>query len=228
MNIETEQKLFSPVQLGASVLSHRVVMAPLTRSRSELAGDIPGKLMIGVIDRIQIRRRAARRRNHLPVMLLAALLAATSLTQANAPSTAQIRLEGEFTQMALPLNQPLRAWTNIYGMGYRNPAIPGDTMTWWLPRVHLVVEITGKPPVATRVSLGAKSGQKQWSLPQAMEIAGSLGLKEKKADPNVNGAILWSGDHLSLRYLREPALHQTRVEIWTDQDPRGALTGRKE
>jgi N-ethylmaleimide reductase len=39
-------KLFSPIQVGPYTLSHRVVMAPLTRMRSELPGDIPGKLMI--------------------------------------------------------------------------------------------------------------------------------------------------------------------------------------
>ncbi|WP_213804321.1 alkene reductase [Granulicella sp. dw_53] len=42
----TQQKLFTPVQLGAIALKHRVVMAPLTRSRSEQPGDIPGDLMI--------------------------------------------------------------------------------------------------------------------------------------------------------------------------------------
>jgi N-ethylmaleimide reductase len=45
MSIET-QKLFSPVQLGAISLSHRVVMAPLTRQRSEQPGDVPGPLMV--------------------------------------------------------------------------------------------------------------------------------------------------------------------------------------
>lgn len=40
------QKLFSPVQIGATWLSHRVVMAPLTRSRSVQPGDIPGDLML--------------------------------------------------------------------------------------------------------------------------------------------------------------------------------------
>jgi 2,4-dienoyl-CoA reductase-like NADH-dependent reductase (Old Yellow Enzyme family) len=40
------QKLFSPLQLGAVNLSHRVVMAPLTRQRSEQPGDIPNPLMI--------------------------------------------------------------------------------------------------------------------------------------------------------------------------------------
>ena len=38
-------KLLSPVRLGAISLSHRIVMAPLTRSRSEQPGDIPGALM---------------------------------------------------------------------------------------------------------------------------------------------------------------------------------------
>lgn len=39
-------RLFSPIQIGAITLGHRVVMAPLTRSRSEQPGDIPGKLML--------------------------------------------------------------------------------------------------------------------------------------------------------------------------------------
>ena len=40
------QKLFTPVQVGPFTLTHRVVMAPLTRSRSEQPGDIPGDLMV--------------------------------------------------------------------------------------------------------------------------------------------------------------------------------------
>jgi N-ethylmaleimide reductase len=39
-------KLFTPVQLGRMNLKHRVVMAPLTRSRSVQPGDIPGDLML--------------------------------------------------------------------------------------------------------------------------------------------------------------------------------------
>src|SRR5580698_3279444 len=42
---DAEQKLFTPVQIGPLMLKHRVVMAPLTRSRSEQPGDIPGPLM---------------------------------------------------------------------------------------------------------------------------------------------------------------------------------------
>ncbi len=37
--------LFSPIQIGAIALAHRVVMAPLTRSRSVQPGDVPGDLM---------------------------------------------------------------------------------------------------------------------------------------------------------------------------------------
>jgi N-ethylmaleimide reductase len=40
-----EKKLFSPVQIGPVALQHRVVMAPLTRSRSQQPGDIPSVLM---------------------------------------------------------------------------------------------------------------------------------------------------------------------------------------
>src|SRR5260370_2448539 len=46
MKIAQDQKLFSPVQIGPLTLSHRVVMGPLTRSRSEQPGDIPGNLMV--------------------------------------------------------------------------------------------------------------------------------------------------------------------------------------
>src|ERR1700738_5643321 len=38
-------KLFSPVKIGPYQLSHRVVMAPLTRMRSD-PGDIPSDLMV--------------------------------------------------------------------------------------------------------------------------------------------------------------------------------------
>src|SRR5271169_4067611 len=39
-------KLFTPLQIGPMTLQHRVVMAPLTRSRSVQPGDIPGDLMV--------------------------------------------------------------------------------------------------------------------------------------------------------------------------------------
>jgi N-ethylmaleimide reductase len=43
---QTYSKLFEPVKLGTIELGHRVVMAPLTRLRSETPGDIPGDLML--------------------------------------------------------------------------------------------------------------------------------------------------------------------------------------
>ena len=45
MKSHDHQKLFSPAQIGPITLSHRVVMAPLTRSRSLQPGDIPSDLM---------------------------------------------------------------------------------------------------------------------------------------------------------------------------------------
>jgi N-ethylmaleimide reductase len=46
MNNSGRQKLFTSVQIGPYTLSHRVVMAPLTRLRSDQPGDIPGDLML--------------------------------------------------------------------------------------------------------------------------------------------------------------------------------------
>lgn len=40
-----DSKLFTPINIGDITLPHRVVMAPLTRLRSEQPGDIPGNLM---------------------------------------------------------------------------------------------------------------------------------------------------------------------------------------
>src|SRR5712691_8739955 len=42
----TMSKLYSPISLGGLPLLHRVVMAPLTRSRAELPGDVPSDLML--------------------------------------------------------------------------------------------------------------------------------------------------------------------------------------
>src|SRR6201999_180116 len=46
MATTSKLRLFTPIEIGLIELKHRVVMAPLTRSRSEQPGDIPGKLML--------------------------------------------------------------------------------------------------------------------------------------------------------------------------------------
>ncbi len=46
MTASNQRKLFTPVQLGAVKLKHRVVMAPLTRSRSTQPDSVPGDLMV--------------------------------------------------------------------------------------------------------------------------------------------------------------------------------------
>ena len=45
MTTETTPNLFTPIRLGPIRLLHRVVMAPLTRLRSQVPGDIPVNLM---------------------------------------------------------------------------------------------------------------------------------------------------------------------------------------
>jgi N-ethylmaleimide reductase len=45
MKATRQQELFTPVQFGPVQLKHRVVMAPLTRSRSIQPNSIPGDLM---------------------------------------------------------------------------------------------------------------------------------------------------------------------------------------
>jgi N-ethylmaleimide reductase len=46
MSTTKNLKLFTPVRLGQLNLKHRVVMAPMTRSRSEQPGGIPGDMMV--------------------------------------------------------------------------------------------------------------------------------------------------------------------------------------
>jgi N-ethylmaleimide reductase len=46
MTATRERKLFTPLEIGPYVLKHRVVMAPLTRNRSEQPGGIPGSMML--------------------------------------------------------------------------------------------------------------------------------------------------------------------------------------
>src|SRR5258708_40165376 len=46
MKTLTTNRLFAPIQVGLMELKHRVVMGPLTRSRSVQPGNIPGDLML--------------------------------------------------------------------------------------------------------------------------------------------------------------------------------------
>jgi N-ethylmaleimide reductase len=46
MTATRERKLFTPLEIGPYALKHRVVMAPLTRNRSEQPGGIPGSIMV--------------------------------------------------------------------------------------------------------------------------------------------------------------------------------------
>ncbi len=151
---------------------------------------------------------------------LAALLTAVSAEAAN---SVQIKTGSE--SITLPFNQPLAAWTKIYGTGYHNPETPGYGIAWFLSRIDLVAEFTGPSRFATRVNIAAHEGRKSLSLLDATTVANSLGLRRKQADPNMEGAPLWAGDKFSVRFisLESDQLDQTMIQIWTDQDPEGAI-----
>ncbi len=50
MSVTSSPHLFSPIRLGALQLKHRVIMAPLTRSRSVQPDSVPGDLMLAYYD----------------------------------------------------------------------------------------------------------------------------------------------------------------------------------
>jgi 2,4-dienoyl-CoA reductase-like NADH-dependent reductase (Old Yellow Enzyme family) len=60
------RKLFSSLQVGLITLSHRVVMAPLTRLRSEVPGDIPSDLSRKEVMFYSAGGRGSRSRFRLP------------------------------------------------------------------------------------------------------------------------------------------------------------------
>src|ERR1700737_4772075 len=44
--VNAHEKLFTPVPMGPITLKHRIVMAPMTRQRSEQPGNVPGDLQL--------------------------------------------------------------------------------------------------------------------------------------------------------------------------------------
>ena len=46
MAAKAHEMLFSPVQVGPITLEHRIVMAPMTRQRSQQPGNVPGDLQL--------------------------------------------------------------------------------------------------------------------------------------------------------------------------------------
>ena len=160
--------------------------------------------------------------------ILALLAICLPEAQAAGPVTVRITVQGESRSIVFPLNQPVGAWTKIYGMGFHNAEIPasmGWSMSWTLHRVAIAATFTGQPLVATEVAIIVNEGQRALSPAEAAAIAHSLGLHSSQPDPNMPGATLWPKEHLNLRYLYVKASDQTALDIWTDQfpDPSGIL-----
>ncbi len=158
------------------------------------------------------------------ILTLAAL---RDLAEAS-PLAVQIKIQREKGLIMLPLNQPLSAWTKYYGMGYHNadvPALMGWTMSWTFHRVTMAATFTGQPLVATRVAFGPKEGQFELTLKEATVMANRLGLLKSQPDPNFEGAPLWPGEHINVRFSKEKLTGFTMIELWTDKfpDPNGNL-----
>jgi hypothetical protein len=67
MTVPRHPHLFTPVQIGPIILKHRVVMAPLTRSRSEQPGGHPGPSDARILHAASFRRRLHRLRGDLGI-----------------------------------------------------------------------------------------------------------------------------------------------------------------
>src|SRR5260221_5543863 len=99
-------------------------------------------------------------------------------------------------------------------------------MSWRFHRIGMAVTFTGSPLIATEVSISANDGQQSLSLAEATAIAHSLGLRNSKPDPNMEGAPLWSRDHISVRFIGGAGVgNETAIDIWTDKfpDPTGIM-----
>ena len=170
--------------------------------------------------------------------ILALLAICLPEAQAAAPGPVRITVWGESGPFVLPLNQPVGAWTKIYGMGFHNAEISasmGWAMRWTFQRVTMFATFTGQPLVATEAGITPNEGQPGLSPAEAAAIAHSLGLDRSQPDPNMPGATLWPGEHLNLRYRYVETFGHTSgqsfleshsfLEIWTDQfpDPSGIL-----
>lgn len=160
--------------------------------------------------------------------ILALLAICLPEAQAADPAVVRITVEGESSSIVLPLNQPVGAWTRIYGMGFHNAEIPasmGWSMSWTFHRVAMTATFTGQPLVATEVGILPNDGQRAFSPAEAAAIAHSLGFHRSQQDPNMPGATLWPGEHFSLRYAKVTGTDQSFLDIWTDQypDPSGIM-----
>jgi hypothetical protein len=153
----------------------------------------------------------------LQIISLLMLSALTILAPAN---TVAIRLGGE--SIVLPFDQPVAAWTKTWGMGFHNDGIPayqGYALAWFFKRVAVAITFTGHPLIATEAEIQANEGKTRLSLEEASQIAKNLGLGVQHSDPNMEGAPIWIGDHLSLRYLGQPSENIGLLEIWSDRFP---------
>jgi N-ethylmaleimide reductase len=160
MTKDAEQKLFSPVQIGAISLQHRVVMAPLTRSRSEQPGDIPGALMLEYY-----MQRASE--------------GGFIISEA---TTISISGRGWYGAPGIYSDEQVRGWKKIVD-GVHAKGARMFLQLWHTGRASHVDTTNGAPPVAPSPvsfegSVSTPNGWKQPSAPRAIDISEIPGIVE--------------------------------------------------
>ncbi|MBV8276707.1 MAG: hypothetical protein JO170_15810 [Verrucomicrobia bacterium] len=87
--------------------------------------------------------------------------------------------------------------------------------------MDLTAVFTGNPRIGTSAAIVAHSDQKPLSLDEVTQVAHSLGLKDRRLDPNSEGeAIVWTGSHIFVRCWIDPRGELGSImDIWSDLDP---------
>jgi N-ethylmaleimide reductase len=147
-------KLFSPIRIGAIDLSHRVVLAPLTRMRADLPGNVPNDLMARYY-----RQRASE----------GGLL----LTEATFISPAG---NGGFASPGISTDEQVEGWRKIVEAVHAKGA-KIFLQLWHVGRQsHVDLQPNGQPPIApsaiqAEVRALLPSGPAIGSMPRAIELS---------------------------------------------------------
>ena len=161
MAVPTAQKLFTPVEIGAISLGHRVVMAPLTRSRSLQPGDVPGDLMLEYY---------AQRASNGGLIISEA-------------TTISISGRGWFGAPGMYSDEQVAGWQKItHAVHARGGRM--FSQLWHTGRASHSTTTGGSPPVAPSVVepfegvVSTPSGWQKPSPPRALDIAEIPGIVE--------------------------------------------------
>lgn len=204
MSTSKNLKLFTPVRLGALELKHRVVMAPLTRSRSEQPGGIPGDWMV---------KHYADRASDGGLLISEA----TSIS---------LNARGWFGAPGLYTDQQVAGWKRVVEAVHAKGGLMFAQL-WHTGRASHVDNQDGNTPVSASVNesywqdpntmVSTPSGWAQPSPHRALEVAEIAGVVEdyRKAaqrakEAGFDGVELHGGNgYLLDQFLQDNSNHRT-------------------